>query len=508
MSLSQLILLGNWILEGGLADKFRAFARNKPALVLSSLLLLHFTGLFYTSDFNYAINDIRIKLPLLAFPLIISTSRPLPGNIFDLLLKVFISATFCASIISSLILADIIHREIVDVRNVSIFISHIRFALLVCISIFISVYYFRRAEELKWKIFWSALSVWFFGFLVLIESLTGLAALVVTAMIIVLYRLYVSSNLKLKIAGFSMMVITALAIVLYIGNIGHDVLPRGPLNVSGLPEKTKKGNVYGHNPSSRQTENGYYVWISYNFQEMEEAWNKRSQINYKEKDLKGNDICFTLMRFLTSKGERKDEESVNRLTAEEISAIEKGIPNAKYQNVTSLSGRIHQTFWEINQYQMTGDANGMSLAQRLEYWKTSISIIRQNWLIGVGTGDVEQAFLDEYERSNSRLLPELRLRSHNQYLAITVAFGVIGLAWFLFTLIYPGYKLKKQSDFLYMSFFIVALISFLNEDTLETQAGVTFFVFFNTMFLFPEREGKAPFIPAADEKPLLFAKYS
>jgi len=35
----------------------------------------------------------------------------------------------------------------------------------------------------------------------------------------------------------------------------------------------------------------------------------------------------------------------------------------------------------------------------------------------------------------------------------------------------------------YLSFFIIAVISFLTEDTLETQAGVTFFAFFNSFFL-------------------------
>src|ERR1700751_2082903 len=69
MSLSQLILLGNWILEGNLKSKFILFWKNKPAFVLSSLLFLHFLGLIYTSDFGYALNDIRIKLPLFALPL-------------------------------------------------------------------------------------------------------------------------------------------------------------------------------------------------------------------------------------------------------------------------------------------------------------------------------------------------------------------------------------------------------------------------------------------------------
>ena len=77
MSLSQIILVCNWILEGGLKAKMIAFKNNKAALILSSLVLVHFIGLLYTSDFDYAFKDIRIKAPLLILPLIFSTSKVL-----------------------------------------------------------------------------------------------------------------------------------------------------------------------------------------------------------------------------------------------------------------------------------------------------------------------------------------------------------------------------------------------------------------------------------------------
>jgi O-antigen ligase len=77
-----------------------------------------------------------------------------------------------------------------------------------------------------------------------------------------------------------------------------------------------------------------------------------------------------------------------------------------------------------------------------------------------------------------------RLRAHNQYLSIAIGMGLVGLIWFLFTLFYPLLKLNMHANFLYVSFFAIAIISFLTEDTLETQAGVTFFAAFNSYFLF------------------------
>jgi len=88
-----------------------------------------------------------------------------------------------------------------------------------------------------------------------------------------------------------------------------------------------------------------------------------------------------------------------------------------------------------------------------------------------------------YESMHSKLDLVWRLRCHNQYLAITVAFGFIGLFVFLFYLFYPAIVLRKKLHYLYWPFFLIALLSFITEDTLETQSGVSFFIFFQTLFL-------------------------
>jgi hypothetical protein len=68
-------------------------------------------------------------------------------------------------------------------------------------------------------------------------------------------------------------------------------------------------------------------------------------------------------------------------------------------------------------------------------------------------------------------------------LEFAVTFGVIGFIWFLIALFYPVFKLKIF-DFLYIAFFIIAFLSMFTEDTLESQAGISFFVFFTAFFLF------------------------
>ena len=488
MSLAQIILVCNWFLEGNLIAKVKSFSKNKAALILSSLILLHFMGLIYTSDYDYAFHDIRIKGPLLILPLILSTSKPLSGNIVNVILKLFIGSIIVGTVISTLILTDFIHRQVLDIRTASIFISHIRFALLICVAIFISGYFFYIYRELVVKIIWASVISWLIVFLIIMQSITGLSALFFVTFILLIYYLIKSTSRVIKYTGLLSILVVVVSIFYYVEKIKTETNKKDSVDFSKLEKLTSHGNEYQNETNSRLAENGHLIWINFCPKELEESWNKRSKIKYDGKDLKGNEISFTIARFLTSKNLRKDEDAVNSLSNEEVAAIERGVVNVNYQNISSLQGRLHELFWELDLYETTGDPNGHSLTQRFEFWKAAVGIIKENILIGVGTGDLEQAFDLQYDKMKSPLFKEWRLHSHNQYLSIAVSFGIIGLVWFLITLIYPMFICKKTSDYLYVTFFLIAVVSFLTEDTLETQAGVTFFAFFNSFFLFVNRK--------------------
>ena len=120
---------------------------------------------------------------------------------------------------------------------------------------------------------------------------------------------------------------------------------------------------------------------------------------------------------------------------------------------------------------------------RWEYWKTAINIIKNNPLIGVGTGDVQDEFNKQFNNNKSLLDQKYRLRSHNQLLSYSVSFGLIGLIMFVFCLFYPLISTKIYKNYIYSVFFCIVVLSMFSEDTLEVQAGINFFAFFNTLFL-------------------------
>jgi O-antigen ligase len=194
------------------------------------------------------------------------------------------------------------------------------------------------------------------------------------------------------------------------------------------------------------------------------------------------------MRYLTSKNLPKDSFGVAQLTAQDVEQIENGIPNYKILLMNPLESRAYQVFCEYQSFTEGYNSSGHSLTMRIHYWQAAILIIKDHFFTGVGTGDVEDAFQAKYVEINSPLELSWRHRAHNQYLTMMVAFGVFGVAFFLFWLFAPAYFKKGKLHPVYFAFLFILLISMLFEDTLETQAGLSFAVFFSSLFLLEAAE--------------------
>ena len=253
---------------------------------------------------------------------------------------------------------------------------------------------------------------------------------------------------------------------------------------SSLDTSTINGNKYHHDTAAMLAENGNQVYLYVQEKEMIDAWNNRSTKKITDSS-QFNPQTNILMRYLSSKNLRKDSVGVYSLSNQDIKNIEQGISNYKLSDFDPYRKRIYRFLWELNYYKVSGDPSGHSLTQRFEYWKAAINIIKNHPWIGVGTGDINVSFKNEYNFMNSKLKPEYRLRSHNQYLSVTVALGVAGLIIFIFTLLAPFVLYKIPDKKLYFGYIFIFLLSMLNEDTLETQVGVTFYallIVFSSLF--------------------------
>ncbi|MBK9637507.1 MAG: O-antigen ligase family protein [Bacteroidetes bacterium] len=484
MSLGQFTMAGGWLLAGNLKSRLQFATKQTVFWLLVGLFLMHVLGLWNTTDFKYAMRDITVKLPLLLMPLLIAAGPRLTVKQVRILFHFLFLGVMVSTITGWATYQGWTGKEVRDFRDLSVFISHNRLSLLIDVCIVMCLYYANEAKTNIVKLGYGLLTLWCLYFLILLQSITGLLLLAILFTAAIVYFGIKSKNKGVKIATS-----VFLLMILFAGWKSYDTIfvqsiqsYEGETN-SNL-KFTARGNVYQNDWSRQDVEGGRLVWRKYNELEIDTAWMTRSTQRVWELDQQGHMQLVTLMRYLTFKNLSKDAAGVQQLSEKDVQLIEKGFPTPEaVEGKSSIQYRLKELASEYRNYHFRNDANGHSLAQRLEYWKASKNIIQKYPLTGVGTGDVPDAFQDMYVEMNSNLEKTWRLRAHNQYLSFGVAFGWPGLLFFIFVLLFSIRHAVQQQNYIYLAFLIIAMGSFFNEDTLETQAGVTFFAFLNSIFL-------------------------
>lgn len=482
-----------------LIDKFTLFFRNKPALVFTFIYIIHIIGLLYTSDVNYAFKDLRVKLPLLLLPVVISTMEKINSKRFRLLMIIYSLSVLVSTIISAtLFLTD----QYVDIRDISPLISPIRLSLNVSFAFFTMIYFiFHEKKFSSWQtVIFILIAIWFLGFLFLLEAVTSIIVILIVSIGYLFWRLLSTMVLWQKLMLFLLAIALPAMFFLHVRNIILDATTAPEIEFGKLDKNTEQGNTYVHDTVDLQIEDGKYVGLYLSYEELKTEWNKRSNVDYHGKAIEGQFINATLIRYLTSKDLRKDAAGVKALTDEDVYMIEQGLANYNYVNKPGLRTRILKMIKGYEVYRLTGNPSGSSLMQRLEYLRASIIIIKNNFLTGVGTGDLENAFNKQFTDMNSALESQYRYHAHNQFIGIFVALGMVGFIVFIIGLFYPAIALSGFKDYYFSIFFFIMIISMFSDDTLETQAGVTLFAFFYSLLLFGRKQGDNMPAGVSDER--------
>ncbi len=476
MSRVAVSFVGIW---NNIKCRFNKFLHNKVAVIMVSMYLLHIVGLIYTTDFQYAFKDLRIKLPILLFPIILSSMKPINRKQFDTVIWFITASLLFVSILGAI---KFFRRDFLDVRELSVFVSHIRVCLCIIFVIFSMLYFIvKRNYNVFVKLLIIALIIWFLWYIYILESFISIILIIALCSTLLIYYVITIRSVYVRIVSVCAFLIVAFLSIFYVYNVVDDYLHPEKINVESLDTHTKLGNPYVFDTVNYGIEDGRYLGLYLSKEEMMQAWNACSELKvYKESD----SAFKTLVRYLTSKDLRKDAEGVSMLTESDIKNIESGIDNYNYIENPGVKTRIMKILVAYEKYTRDGNANGSSVFQRVEYIKASFNIIKKHPIFGVGTGDLSNTFVNYYDETNSNLLPQYRLRSHNQYLAIIITFGIIGLLYFIFTLIYPYFSNRKYRNYFYSIFMLIILLSMFTEDTIESQIGVTIFAFFNSFLAF------------------------
>lgn len=123
---------------------------------------------------------------------------------------------------------------------------------------------------------------------------------------------------------------------------------------------------------------------------------------------------------------------------------------------------------------------------RMIIWSAVRTILGQNLILGVGTGDIQDELNEEFRSKGNIRLAEVNTNTHNQFLEILIEHGLIGLIMFLSMILMMFYIACKSRNILYLIFLLLVVISFLFETMLNRLAGVTFFSLFSFLLIIIE----------------------
>jgi hypothetical protein len=479
MSIGAIWIISNWLIEAKFSEYGQRLKQSPELILILIFLAYSILTVAWSDDFWYAFHDIRIKLPLLAIPLALGSGAPLDRKIFHFLLFLFIGIVAFTSALNFIWFN--FYSLQADIRQMSWFISQIRFATLVDLALFSTVFLILE-KKLKWFV-GLVLIAWFGLYTFYAQVLNGYILFVMLFFFTIVFLVLRVKSKNIKLAIFGFFVLVLVSGLYYLKGVFQTY--KGPVQVEfrSLELYTINGNPYYHDTLSTQVENGQFVWLYVALDEIENEWNKRSVINYDSLDQKGQPIYGTVLRYLTSKHQRKDSVGIWSLSDQEIKKIESGCTSVEMNK--GLESKLHSFLFEYEMYQGGADPNGFSLLQRLEHLKTAKAILEDHWVFGVGIGDVESVFQTYYEKANTKLFPENRLRSHNQFISAWIALGIVGLIITVLLFIVPVFQKTKRDYFLGITLIALA-VAFGFEDMLETQAGATIFALFYSLAVFRE----------------------
>ncbi len=104
-------------------------------------------------------------------------------------------------------------------------------------------------------------------------------------------------------------------------------------------------------------------------------------------------------------------------------------------------------------------------------------VVKENPVLGVGVGDIEDALTPLYESKENVFRP------HNQYLETWMATGAFGMVTLLLMMFLPMFDAFRRRRWLAVSIIIIFAVSILFESMLERQMGVSFFCVMMVLFV-------------------------
>ncbi|MFI5205486.1 MAG: O-antigen ligase family protein, partial [Candidatus Paceibacterales bacterium] len=147
-----------------------------------------------------------------------------------------------------------------------------------------------------------------------------------------------------------------------------------------------------------------------------------------------------------------------------------------------FQNKLHYMDYDLFEYRH-GTINDHSDAMRLLSMKIGLEIWKSNPILGVGSGDLENATNALYETKYTDISVANRRTPHNQFIWVLASTGIVGLVFFLLAFFYPFIVMRHYKYLPLVILYIIIFSSFFSEVTLEEQMGTAFYLIFLLLFL-------------------------
>jgi len=157
---------------------------------------------------------------------------------------------------------------------------------------------------------------------------------------------------------------------------------------------------------------------------------------------------------------------------------------------SNLSARFSQVISTLNKdFEDAVNVWG-PLGHRLKVWYISSEIIKDNWLVGTGTGTVKSSIITYCNNlfESRRCVPIKNFNAHNQFLESFVAYGVSG--FIVVILIFLFLFKKGINNPLILEFTTIIFLNCLTESVFERESGVLFFLLISIILILSDNRNE------------------
>ena len=158
------------------------------------------------------------------------------------------------------------------------------------------------------------------------------------------------------------------------------------------------------------------------------------------------------------------------------------IPIFAYKNIPSFQQRINYAMWDLGKYQ-ENKPETYSDAQRIISYKMGFEVVKNNPVLGVGSGDADAEIVKMY----AQMYPNLKYKMpHNGWLFNAVEVGLVGLIIYIFSFFFVILFKKRYKNDVFLFLNIAMFVGMSVDYTFEGSFGAAFYVFFICLLSRPQ----------------------